>query len=67
MEISAISDGQQKESQGKPESTNVATAADRASRERVNRKDQQAAQKLVRKKRLKAAHHRRLKASHTKG
>jgi len=74
MEISAIRDEQQKESQAKPlakdvssESENLPGSADRGNSGRALRKNQHAAQKLARKKRLKAAHRRRLKASHTKG
>ncbi|PYY15426.1 MAG: hypothetical protein DMG60_17660 [Acidobacteria bacterium] len=47
----------------------AAASGDRQSGERTNtaRKDPRAAEKLARKKRMKAAHRRKLKASHAKG
>ena len=56
-------------SKGVSKSANVATSGDREAAERAKpvRRDPHAAQKLARKKRMKAAHRRRLKASHAKG
>ena len=76
MEVSVRPDEEQKETPAKPtagdavsKNKNAAASVDRGSRERTNRvrTDPRAAQKLARKKRMKAAHHRRLKASHAKG
>lgn len=73
MEIPATRDEKQKEDQAKPGAEDVisrgASAAGRANvgHAKSVRKDPHAAQKLSRKKRLKAAHRRRLKASHAKG
>ena len=74
MEIPLMRDEEQKESQGKSagkdvvsESARVAGSTDRATNGRAIRKDQHAAKKLARKKRLKAAHRRRLRAPHAKG
>jgi len=76
VEIPAMRDEEQKPDQAKPankdvisESTSVAEPATRSTGERAKlvRKDARAAQKLARKKRLKTAHRRRLRASHTKG
>ena len=52
-----------------PKNQAVSASRDRASGEQASRvrKDLHAAQKLARKKRMKAAHHRRLNASHAKG
>ena len=52
-----------------PKNQGVSASRDQASGERTKsvRKDLHAAQKLARKKRMKAAHHRRLNASHAKG
>ncbi|HWY71245.1 MAG TPA: hypothetical protein VNX88_21445 [Terriglobales bacterium] len=76
MEVSIRPDEEQKETPAKsangdvmPKNKNAAASGDRESGERTRavRKDPGAAQKLARKKRLKAAHRRRLKASHAKG
>jgi hypothetical protein len=76
MEISISPDEKQKETPATPatgdvmpKSKNVAASGDRESGGRTNtvRKDPRAAQKIARKKRMKAAHRRRLKASHAKG
>jgi hypothetical protein len=76
MESSARPDEEQRETPAKPVSGNVVSknkyavaSGDRESGERMNtpRKDPRAAQKLARKKRMKAAHRRRLKASSAKG
>lgn len=73
MEIPAMRDETQKENQAKPgaedvisEKANVASRATGGHAKSV-RKDPHAAQKLARKKRLRAAHRRRLKASSAKG
>ena len=76
MEVSIRPDEEQKETPAKSaagdviaQNKNAVESADRGSRERTHavRKDPGAAQKLARKKKLKAAHRRRLKASHAKG
>jgi len=76
MEVSIKPDEERKETPanlatGDAVSKNQKAAAsgDRQSGERTNtaRKDPRAAQKLARKKRMKAAHRRKLKASHAKG
>lgn len=76
MEIQEVRDEKQKEDQPKPATGNVisknvsgAGSTDRANGGHANpgHKDPRAAQKLARKKRLKAGHRRRLKASHAKG
>jgi hypothetical protein len=76
MEVSTMRDEEQKESQAKSaagdvisRNENAATSGDRESGERkkIVRRDPHAAQKLAKKKRMRAAHHRRLKASHAKG
>ena len=75
MEVSIMPDEEQKEIRAKPATGDVvsktknAASGNRESGERTNAvpKDPRAAQKLARKKRMKAAHHRRLKASHAKG
>ena len=74
MDIPVMRDEEQKQSQGKSaakdvvsESASVAGSTDRATKGRALRKDQHAAQKLARKKRLKAAHRRKLRAPHAKG
>ena len=56
-------------SDGVSKRASVATPGDRGAGERAKlvRRDPLAAQKLSRKKRMKAAHRRRLKASHAKG
>jgi hypothetical protein len=75
MEVSIKPDEEQKETPAKPaigdavSKDKSAAPGNRESRERTNRvrTDPRAAQKLARKKRMKAAHRRRLKASHAKG
>jgi hypothetical protein len=76
VEVPVMPDKEQKETPSKPaageavsRNRNAAASGDRESGEhtRAVRKDPRAAQKLARKKRMKAAHHRRLKASHAKG
>ena len=73
MEIPAMSDEKQKENQAKPAAEDVisekASVVNRATggHAKLARKDPHAAQKLARKKRLRAAHRRRLKASSAKG
>ena len=76
MEFSTKPAEEQRETPTKPATENVipknqsvSTSRDQASGERTSRvrKDLHAAQKLARKKRMKAAHHRRLNASHAKG
>jgi hypothetical protein len=76
MEVSIRPDEEQKETPAKPaageavsKNKNAAASGDRESGEhtRVVRKDPRAAQKLARKMRMKAAHRRRLRASHAKG
>ena len=74
MEIPLMRDEEQKKSQGKStakdvvsESASVAGSTDRAMNGRALRKDQHAAQKLARKKRLNAAHRRKSRAPHAKG
>jgi hypothetical protein len=76
MEVSVRPDEEQREIPTKPAAGDVASKnkqaaapGDRESGERINahRKDPRAAQKLARKKRMKVAHRRRLKASSAKG
>ena len=70
MEVSIRPDEEQKEIPAKPATGDVVSKTkNAASGERTNtvHKDPRAAQKRARKKRMKAAHHRRLKASHAKG
>ena len=73
MDIPVMRDEEQKQSPGKStpkdvvsESASVA-GSDRATNGRALHKDQHAAQKLARTKRLKAAHRRQLRAPHAKG
>ena len=76
MEVSIKPDEEQRETPAKPaagdvvsKNKNAGASGDRESGQRTNalRKDPRAAQKLARKKRMKAAHRRRLKASSAKG
>ena len=75
MEVSIKPDGEHKETQSKPaigdavSKDKSAASGNRESRQRTDRvrTDPRAAQKLARKKRMKAAHRRRLNASHAKG
>ena len=75
MEVSIKPDEEQKEVAAKPAIDDAvskdknAASENRGSRARTNRvrTDPHAAQRLARKKRMKAAHRRRLKASHAKG
>jgi hypothetical protein len=76
MEVSIKPDEQQKEPSANlatghavSKNKNAAASGDRQSAERTHtaRKDPRAAQKLARKKKMKAGHRRRLKASHAKG
>ena len=76
MEFSTKPGEEQKENPAKPaagdvipKSQGVSPSRDQASggRTKTVRKDLHAAQKLARKKRMKAAHRRRLNASHAKG
>lgn len=75
MEVSIKRDEGQKETSATPAIGDAiskdknAASGNRESRERTHRvrTDPRAVQKLARKKRMKAAHHRRLKASHAKG
>lgn len=73
MEIPPMGDGKQEEDQAKPVgeqlipgSTSVASRST-GGHAKLVLTDPHAAQKLARKKRLRAAHRRRLKASHAKG
>jgi len=66
MEVSIKPEGQQKETTANPAGDGVSKNGN-PERAHIGRKDPSAAQKLARKKRMKAAHRRRLKASHTKG
>lgn len=76
MEISIKREEKQKEAPAKQadgatvsQNKNATASMDQESRERTHpaHKDPRAAQKLARKKRMKAAHRRRLKASYAKG
>ena len=76
MEISIKPEEEQKETPAKTASgdavsqnKNASASGDRQSSEPTNtvRKDPRAAQKLARKKRMKTAHRRRLKASYANG
>ena len=75
MEVLIRPDEEQKEIPAKPATGDVvsktknAASGNRESGERTNtlHKDPRAAQKLARKKRMKAAHRRRLKASYAAG
>ena len=76
MEVLIRPDEEQTEIPAKPatgdvvsKTKNAAASGDRQSSERTNtlHKDPRAAQKLARKKRMKAAHRRRLKASYAAG
>lgn len=76
MEVSIKPDEEQKESPVNPtagdvvpKEKNTTMSRNRESDERAHavREDPRATQKLARKKRMRAAHRRRLKASHAKG